>query len=155
MVETNFVVEHNICSNREKVYSMCYKHIYRVLWIFQTNKIWIIKMKKLWLKELFHIKFEIRNAIKKTEIQTLQVHCRFNIQIPVFQTYKHKFYFTLFEILGEFKSYPVSIVGNTIECKTILISSSNFNFVRSLVNNLDTEIKLSDAISSKFEQVNA
>ena len=23
MVETNFVVEHNICSNREKVYSMC------------------------------------------------------------------------------------------------------------------------------------
>ena len=84
----------------------------------------------------------------------MQVHCRFNIQIPVFQTYKHKFYFTLFEILGEFKSYTASIVGNTIECKTILISSSNFNFGRSLVNNLDTEIKLSDAISSKFAQVN-
>jgi hypothetical protein len=85
-------------------------------------------MKKVWLKELFNIKFEIRNTIKKTEIQTLQVHCRFNIQIPVFQTYKTTFNFTLFEILGEFKSYPVGIVGNTIECKTILISSSNFNF---------------------------
>ena len=77
----------------------------------------------------------------------MQVHCRYNTQIPVFQ----KNNFTLFEILGEFKSYTASIVGNTIECKTILISSSNFNFGRSLVNNLDTEIKLSDAIPSKFD----
>jgi hypothetical protein len=52
--------------------------------------------------------------------------------------------------LGEFKSYPIGIVGNTSECKTILISSTNFYFRRSLVYNFDTEIKLSDTISSKF-----
>jgi hypothetical protein len=63
---------------------------------------------------------------------------------------QHLINFTSFEILGEFKSYPIGIVGNTIECKTILISSTNFYFRRSLFYNFDTEIKLSDTISSKF-----